>query len=187
MAVDLRERGVLLNRSLVLLEDHAVLLDHQAGRDLVRRIYYDRLRWFTARHRFPWLIGGFVALLLVAYAVLAVVLWRQVDDEGMRLVLFIPIVLLGIVLLWVAFYRKLELTMARGEKIVRISGWLRAGKARLLEQRLDRMVRAAQHAAELAAIERYGSAAATTQDSQSAAAELAAEPPLSPMPTPETT
>lgn len=187
MAVDLRERGVLLNRSLVLQEDHAVLLDHQAARDLVRRIYYDRLRWFTARYRFPWLIVVCLLSLLVSYVVLAVVLWRQMDDQGMRLVLFIPIVLLGIVLLWAAFHRKLELTMARGEKIVRISGWLRASKARLLEQRLDRMVRAAQHSAELAAIERYGSMAEPVQDAAPAVDEHAAEPPIFPLSTPETT
>ena len=150
MAVDLKYSGLMRKRSLVLLEDQLVSLDHQLTRDRVRRIGLDRVSSVVMWKRLPW-APMLVFLLIVGLPGFGLLFL----DEPVSTT--IGCILLFIMLLIEAYYaykRKtlIRITRAGQDHDFKVLAW--PGQVQRFLSRLQEHIQRTQESAEASRIAR---------------------------------
>ncbi len=152
MAVDLRFGVILNRRSLVLYDDHVVVLEHGVTRDRVRRIAYDRIQSVLSWRGLPWGRMLFFAALFGAPGLLLLTVGATPHTV-------IGLTLLVCTALIEARYLTMRLTrirITRADKHYDFKGVVSRRKVARCLQRLDEDIRQAQHHAEERALEQMG-------------------------------
>jgi hypothetical protein len=142
MGVDLTFASFAQRRSLVLLDDQLVELQHAMTHDRVRRIHFDRLESVLAWRRIPRF------RLLVVFAVLGVpgVLLIAVGDPGtIGAGVFLLVVML-LVTLYYVYHGRTTIRLTRAGQNYEYAGVIRRGRVLSFLARLEQRARLVQTA-----------------------------------------
>jgi len=144
MAADLTFAGFVRRSSIVLLDDHLVLLEHSATRDRVRRIPYDRVESVLSWRRLPWARLILIGLLFVASGLMMF----TIGDLVGKGLLAIPLVVTALIVARYLYMGVTKIRITRADKHYDFSGILSPRKVARCLSRLDESIRRAQQHAE---------------------------------------
>jgi hypothetical protein len=142
MAVDLTFASFAQRRSLVLLDDQLVELQHAMTHDRVRRIHFDRLQSVLAWRRLPRL------RLLVVFAVLGVpgVLLIAAGDPGTIGAGVFLLAAMLLITLYYVYHGRTTIRITRAGQNYEYTGVIRRGRVLRFLARLEQRVRLVQAA-----------------------------------------
>ena len=153
MAADITSMIGRHRQSMLLAADAVIRLDHQFGRDRVRRILYEHLQSVTVWTEFPTALALGAGLLLGTPALLAVV---ALGAAGVC-VAVVPLILLAVLLIWISIQRRTVIRFVWAGQQFDFSGIVRKATVELFIKRLNEAVVHARRAAEKANAERRAS------------------------------
>jgi hypothetical protein len=144
MAADLKFTGIAHRSSIVLLDDHLVVLKHGSTRDRVRRVVYDRIDSVLSWRSLPWVrmvlfgvLFGISGLLMLAAA--------EPFANVLGAILLSTTTLIEVRYLYMG---KTTLRITRADKHYDFTGVVSPRKVASCLSRLDRDIRLAQQRAE---------------------------------------
>ena len=140
MPADLTTASFFHRSSMVLQDDHLVILEHQSTQDRVRRFGFDRIESVTYWHRPPWVhIAVYLALFgLPGLAVLALENVVVYIAGGVLMAIGLSMAL------WYAYRGKTSIRIARVGDDYTVAGIASRRKVRRFLARLEAAIRHAQ-------------------------------------------
>jgi hypothetical protein len=144
MAVDLRSNTMFARISLVLMDDHLILLEHGRTADRVRKFRFDAIEAVVIWRKLPWLRITLCALLLAMPGAAL-----QFVGDTFATVSGLLLLALGLGLItWYVVCRQTTIRLVRSGKIHDVGGVFRPGRVRRFRERLLAGIAAAQAPAE---------------------------------------